>query len=131
MQRRLARVFLAWILGSLLLGMVCVTYIYALPSPVSIASLEEVTPPQISVASKPSRLAFIAFGEESTVRAFWKDSNDASLSFTIEIDPASMDAGNASEDVPGEDALTHAGNPDEGNAAASDEVDSEEDVNQS
>lgn len=107
--------------------MVCVTYIYALPSPVSIASLEEVTPPQISVASKPSRLAFIAFGEESTVRAFWKDSDDASLSFTIEIDPASTDTGNASEDVPGEDASTHAGNPDdEGNVAGSEGQENEE-----
>ncbi|MEZ5338778.1 MAG: hypothetical protein R3F46_11005 [bacterium] len=91
MQRRLARSFMAWGLGTVVASMVCVGYMFALPSPLQLPPLEVQQAPQVTVASQPSRLAFIAFSGENTIRGFWKDPQDSAVNFTIEIDPGNPD----------------------------------------
>ncbi|MCB1218837.1 hypothetical protein KDL44_15755 [bacterium] len=92
MQRRQARSFLALGMGTVVASAICVAYMLALPSPVALPTLAIQQAPQVSVASKPSRLAFIAFSEENTIRGFWKDPQDSAVSFTIEIDPGAQEA---------------------------------------
>lgn len=106
MQRRLARYFYGWCIGTFLFAAVCVTYMYALPSPQTVAIAGEQQPVDVPVASQPARMAFVAFSEESTIRAFWKSPEESTYRFTIEIDPVEGQEPDPGETVEpdGEDA---------------------------
>ncbi len=112
MQRRLARTFFAWCLGTMLLAALCVSYMYSDPSPVGIVSLEQVVEPTLPVASQPSRMAFISYSADSTIRAFWKSPEESKYRFTIEIDPVDDEVAAEDEAQAAADADADTGNED-------------------
>jgi hypothetical protein len=66
---------------------------YASPAQTQIRQPESPDAAVLPVASQPTRMAFVAYSDDSRIKAFWKQPEESGYRFTIEIDPLSNDSG--------------------------------------
>lgn len=76
----------------MIISLLCVAYMYAIPAQTQIIKPESPVARVLPVASQPTRMAFVAYSEDSRIKAFWKQPEESTYRFTIEIDPLSSES---------------------------------------